>query len=160
MVLTCPQVPLIFPVVFCLTSFAMVFLSLYSDPVNTGIGCAICLTSIPAYFLFIYLENRPKWLQWILGMLHQFWFWFESLNYYYIGLIQTNIISDKPPLPHFTLKRKESEAVIDISVLFFLRFLQQNFADPAHGCPSWEVAPPYPLENTFALAPVIRFEWI
>lgn len=68
--------------------------------------------------------------------------------------------SDKPPLPHFTLKRKESDAVIDISVFFFLRFFQQNFADPPHGCPSWEVTPPYPLENTFAPAPVIRFEWI
>ncbi|KAF3837839.1 hypothetical protein F7725_009607 [Dissostichus mawsoni] len=41
------KVPLFIPVVFCLTCFFMVFLSLYSDPVNTGIGFAISLTGIP-----------------------------------------------------------------------------------------------------------------
>ncbi|TNM99036.1 hypothetical protein fugu_013600 [Takifugu bimaculatus] len=65
------KVPLFFPVVFCITSFLMVFLSLYADPVNTGIGCGICLTSIPAYFMFIYFENRPKWLQQILDSLNR-----------------------------------------------------------------------------------------
>ncbi|XP_058506140.1 cystine/glutamate transporter [Solea solea] len=57
------KVPLFIPVVFCLASFFMVFLSLYSDPVNTGIGFAISLTGIPAYFIFIYFNDRPKWLQ-------------------------------------------------------------------------------------------------
>uniref|UniRef100_A0A674N2Q5 Cystine/glutamate transporter n=1 Tax=Takifugu rubripes TaxID=31033 RepID=A0A674N2Q5_TAKRU len=65
------KVPLFFPVVFCITCFLMVFLSLYADPVNTGIGCGICLTSIPAYFMFIYFENRPKWLQQILDSLNR-----------------------------------------------------------------------------------------
>lgn len=45
----------------------MVFLSLYSDPVNTGIGFAISLTGIPAYYIFIYFNHRPKWLQRTLG---------------------------------------------------------------------------------------------
>ncbi|XP_045887352.1 cystine/glutamate transporter [Micropterus dolomieu] len=57
------KVPLFIPVVFCLTCFFMVFLSLYSDPVNTGIGFAISLTGIPAYYIFIYFNRRPKWLQ-------------------------------------------------------------------------------------------------
>uniref|UniRef100_A0A7N5ZQM7 Cystine/glutamate transporter n=1 Tax=Anabas testudineus TaxID=64144 RepID=A0A7N5ZQM7_ANATE len=56
------KVPLFIPVVFCLTCFFMVFLSLYSDPVNTGIGFAISLTGIPAYYIFIYV-HKPKWLQ-------------------------------------------------------------------------------------------------
>uniref|UniRef100_A0A8C4E6Q4 Cystine/glutamate transporter n=1 Tax=Dicentrarchus labrax TaxID=13489 RepID=A0A8C4E6Q4_DICLA len=61
------KVPLFIPVVFCLTCFFMVFLSLYSDPVNTGIGFAISLTGIPAYYMFIKFNRRPKWLQRALG---------------------------------------------------------------------------------------------
>ncbi|XP_034454688.1 cystine/glutamate transporter isoform X2 [Hippoglossus hippoglossus] len=57
------KVPIFIPVVFCLACFFMVFLSLYSDPVNTGIGFAISLTGIPAYYIFIYFNQRPKWLQ-------------------------------------------------------------------------------------------------
>ncbi|XP_075870246.1 cystine/glutamate transporter [Nelusetta ayraudi] len=57
------RVPLFIPVVFCITCFFMVFMSLYSDPVNTGIGFAISLTGIPAYYIFIYFEQKPKWLQ-------------------------------------------------------------------------------------------------
>ncbi|XP_040904381.1 cystine/glutamate transporter [Toxotes jaculatrix] len=57
------KVPIVIPGIFCLTCFFMVFLSLYSDPVNTGIGFAISLTGIPAYYIFIYFNNRPKWLQ-------------------------------------------------------------------------------------------------
>ncbi|XP_074503918.1 cystine/glutamate transporter [Sebastes fasciatus] len=57
------KVPLFIPIVFCFVCFFMVFLSLYSDPVNTGIGFAISLTGIPAYYIFIYFNQRPKWLQ-------------------------------------------------------------------------------------------------
>lgn len=57
------KVPLVIPVVFCLTCFFMVFLSLYSDPVNTGIGFAISLTGIPAYYIFFHFNSRPIWLQ-------------------------------------------------------------------------------------------------
>lgn len=57
------KVPLFIPVVFCLTCFLMVFLSLYSDPLNTGIGFAISLTGLPAYYIFIYPHRRPLWLQ-------------------------------------------------------------------------------------------------
>lgn len=57
------KVPLFIPVIFCLTCFLMVFLSLYSDPFNTGIGFAISLTGIPAYYIFIHFKQRPQWIQ-------------------------------------------------------------------------------------------------
>ncbi|KAF3693501.1 Cystine/glutamate transporter [Channa argus] len=57
------KVPLFIPVVFCGTCFFMVFLSLFSDPVNTGIGFAISLTGIPAYYIFIYFNHKPLWVQ-------------------------------------------------------------------------------------------------
>ncbi|XP_048826427.1 cystine/glutamate transporter [Brienomyrus brachyistius] len=57
------KVPLFIPAVFSFTCFFMVFLSLYSDPFNTGIGLVISLTGIPAYYIFIVFNNKPKWLQ-------------------------------------------------------------------------------------------------
>ncbi|KAF5894775.1 cystine/glutamate transporter, partial [Clarias magur] len=57
------KVPIFIPAVFSFTCFFMVFLSLYSDPINTGIGFAIMLTGIPAYYLFIAFDRRPKWFQ-------------------------------------------------------------------------------------------------
>lgn len=78
--LICPQVPLFFPVVFCITCFFMVFLSLYSDPVNTGIGFAISLTGIPAYYIFIYFNHRPKWLQRTLGNTSLSYWWVTWLS--------------------------------------------------------------------------------
>ncbi|KAG5845297.1 hypothetical protein ANANG_G00137290 [Anguilla anguilla] len=57
------KVPLFMPVVFSFTCFFMVFLSLYSDPFNTGIGFVIFLTGIPAYYIFIEFNAKPKWLQ-------------------------------------------------------------------------------------------------
>ncbi|XP_023674126.1 cystine/glutamate transporter [Paramormyrops kingsleyae] len=57
------KVPLFIPAVFSFTCFFMVFFSLYSDPFNTGIGLVISLTGIPAYYIFIVFNNKPKWLQ-------------------------------------------------------------------------------------------------
>ncbi|XP_054648671.1 cystine/glutamate transporter isoform X3 [Dunckerocampus dactyliophorus] len=57
------KVPIFVPVVFGLTCFFMVFLSLYSDPVNTGTGFAISLTGVPAYYIFVRFNCKPKWLQ-------------------------------------------------------------------------------------------------
>ncbi|KAJ8391006.1 hypothetical protein AAFF_G00097840 [Aldrovandia affinis] len=57
------KVPLFIPAVFSFTCFFMVFLSLYSDPVNTGIGLAITLTGIPAYYIFIVFNKRPRWFE-------------------------------------------------------------------------------------------------
>ncbi|RXN26812.1 cystine glutamate transporter-like protein [Labeo rohita] len=57
------KVPIFIPAVFSFTCFFMVFLSLWSDPINTGIGFAISLTGIPAYFIFIHFERKPKWFR-------------------------------------------------------------------------------------------------
>ncbi|XP_030638528.1 cystine/glutamate transporter [Chanos chanos] len=65
------KVPLFIPALFSFTSFFMVFLSLYSDPVNTGIGFAISLTGIPAYYIFIVFNRRPKWLQSLLDSMNR-----------------------------------------------------------------------------------------
>ena len=89
------QVPLFIPVVFCLTCFFMVFLSLYSDPVNTGIGFAISLTGIPAYYIFFYFSHRPKWLQGALGksLLTKWNFTFNSTHGIRInGLVPSHFI--------------------------------------------------------------------
>ncbi|XP_028816667.1 cystine/glutamate transporter isoform X1 [Denticeps clupeoides] len=56
------KVPIFIPAVFSFTCFFMVFLSLYSDLVTTGIGFAISLTGIPAYYIFIVFDRKPKWL--------------------------------------------------------------------------------------------------
>ncbi|KAF7227923.1 cystine/glutamate transporter isoform X1 [Nothobranchius furzeri] len=61
------KVPLFIPVVFVATCFFMVFLSFYSDPTGSGIGLGIALTGIPAYYIFICFNNRPKWIQKTLG---------------------------------------------------------------------------------------------
>lgn len=65
------KVPLFIPAIFAFTCFFMVFLSLYSDPVNTGIGFAISLTGVPAYYLFIVFDRRPRWLQKALNSLNR-----------------------------------------------------------------------------------------
>ncbi|XP_051624106.1 cystine/glutamate transporter isoform X4 [Manacus candei] len=61
------KVPLFIPALFSFTCLFMVALSLYSDPVNTGIGFAITLTGIPAYYLFIVWDKKPKWFRKLLG---------------------------------------------------------------------------------------------
>ncbi|XP_015200236.1 cystine/glutamate transporter isoform X2 [Lepisosteus oculatus] len=66
------KVPLFIPAFFSITCFFMVFLSLYSDPINTGIGFAITLTGIPAYYLFIVFNKRPKWFQRISDSITRF----------------------------------------------------------------------------------------
>ncbi|KAG8541116.1 hypothetical protein GDO81_029688 [Engystomops pustulosus] len=54
------KVPLIFPIIFSSTSLFIVGMSLYSDPVNTGIGCFITLTGLPVYYLTIHKQRLPK----------------------------------------------------------------------------------------------------
>uniref|UniRef100_A0A8C9G0Z0 Cystine/glutamate transporter n=1 Tax=Pavo cristatus TaxID=9049 RepID=A0A8C9G0Z0_PAVCR len=61
------KVPLFIPALFSFTCLFMVALSLYSDPVNTGIGFAITLTGVPAYYLFIVWDKKPKWFRKLLG---------------------------------------------------------------------------------------------
>ncbi|XP_026553625.1 cystine/glutamate transporter [Pseudonaja textilis] len=57
------KVPLFIPALFSFTCLFMVALSLYADPVNTGIGFAITLTGVPAYYLFIIWDKKPAWFR-------------------------------------------------------------------------------------------------
>lgn len=50
------KVPLIIPIVFSSMSLFIVGMSLYSDPVNTGIGCLITLSGLPVYYLTIHKQ--------------------------------------------------------------------------------------------------------
>ncbi|XP_023277599.1 large neutral amino acids transporter small subunit 2-like isoform X2 [Seriola lalandi dorsalis] len=53
------KVSLIWPVIYLLFwAFLLVF-SLYSEPLVCGIGLAIMMTGVPAYFLGVYWENKP-----------------------------------------------------------------------------------------------------
>ncbi|XP_018425925.1 PREDICTED: cystine/glutamate transporter-like [Nanorana parkeri] len=54
------KVPLIFPIVFSTMCLFIVSMSLYSDPVNTGIGCFITLTGLPVYYLIVHKQRLPQ----------------------------------------------------------------------------------------------------
>ncbi|XP_029455614.1 cystine/glutamate transporter-like isoform X2 [Rhinatrema bivittatum] len=54
------KVPLIIPGLFSVMCIFIVTMSLYSDPVNTGIGCAITLTGLPVYYLLIHRAQQPS----------------------------------------------------------------------------------------------------
>ncbi|XP_073178801.1 cystine/glutamate transporter-like isoform X2 [Lepidochelys kempii] len=53
------KVPLFIPLVFTIICLFIVGMSLYSDPVNTGIGCAITLTGLPVYYLVVQKSRIP-----------------------------------------------------------------------------------------------------
>ncbi|XP_075061554.1 cystine/glutamate transporter-like [Mixophyes fleayi] len=57
------KVPIIIPALFSFACLLMVTLSLYADPINTGIGFAITLTGVPVYYLFIFWDKKPKWFR-------------------------------------------------------------------------------------------------
>ncbi|XP_049565226.1 cystine/glutamate transporter isoform X3 [Orcinus orca] len=57
------KVPLFIPALFSFTCLFMVALSLYSDPFSTGIGFIITLTGVPAYYLFIIWDKKPRWFR-------------------------------------------------------------------------------------------------
>ncbi|XP_023610141.1 cystine/glutamate transporter isoform X4 [Myotis lucifugus] len=57
------KVPLFIPALFSFTCFFMVALSLYSDPFSTGIGFILTLTGVPAYYLFVIWDKKPKWFR-------------------------------------------------------------------------------------------------
>ncbi|CAH1246367.1 SLC7A11 [Branchiostoma lanceolatum] len=55
------DVPLVFPVTFALACAVVVAMSLYSAPVDVGIGLALTLTGVPVYCLAVW-NNKPGWL--------------------------------------------------------------------------------------------------
>ncbi|XP_078503380.1 cystine/glutamate transporter-like [Lissotriton helveticus] len=54
------KVPIFIPVVFTVMSLFIVGMSLYSDPFNTGMGCAIALSGIPLYYLMVKNPRVPE----------------------------------------------------------------------------------------------------
>ncbi|XP_048401374.1 cystine/glutamate transporter [Stegostoma tigrinum] len=63
------KVPLFVPAFFAFTCLFIVALSLYSDPINTGIGFIIILTGIPAYYLFVVWDKKPECFQRIMYLM-------------------------------------------------------------------------------------------
>ncbi|XP_072340732.1 cystine/glutamate transporter-like [Scyliorhinus torazame] len=55
------KVPVIIPGIFSVMCLFIVVTSLYSDPINTGIGCALTLSGVPVYYLTVYRPQRPAW---------------------------------------------------------------------------------------------------
>lgn len=55
-----PQVPLVIAVTFTVVCFFIVGLSLYSDPWNTGVSCALTLTGVPVYYVTVHSYRLPR----------------------------------------------------------------------------------------------------
>ncbi|XP_028666327.1 cystine/glutamate transporter-like [Erpetoichthys calabaricus] len=53
------KVNLFIPAIFSIACFFIVGMSLYSDPLNTGMGFAFMLTGIPIYFLVVQKQRLP-----------------------------------------------------------------------------------------------------
>jgi len=57
------KVSLIFPIIYIICSIFVTVLPMYAEPVETGMGLVIILTSVPVYLVFIYWKNKPKVIQ-------------------------------------------------------------------------------------------------
>ncbi|XP_067855787.1 cystine/glutamate transporter-like [Heptranchias perlo] len=55
------KVPIIIPGIFTVLCLFIVVTSLYSDPINTGIGCALTLSGVPVYYLIVCRPQGPAW---------------------------------------------------------------------------------------------------
>ncbi|XP_072408340.1 cystine/glutamate transporter-like isoform X1 [Chiloscyllium punctatum] len=55
------KVPIIIPGIFTVMCLFLVVMSLYSDPINTGIGCALTLSGVPVYYLIVSRPHGPAW---------------------------------------------------------------------------------------------------
>ncbi|XP_077996340.1 cystine/glutamate transporter-like [Glandiceps talaboti] len=60
------KVPIILPIIFVICAFFMVGCSLYSAPMDCGIGLGIALTGVPVYYLGVKWKNKP--MQYSRGM--------------------------------------------------------------------------------------------
>nr|XP_020444300.1 cystine/glutamate transporter-like [Monopterus albus] len=56
------KVPVAITFIFTVVCFFIVGMSLYSDPWNTGISCALTLTGVPVYYLTVHHFHLPhRW---------------------------------------------------------------------------------------------------
>ena len=56
------QVNLFFPIVYIILTAAITILPIIAKPVETSIGIALILTSLPVYWVFISWTNKPAWI--------------------------------------------------------------------------------------------------
>ncbi|XP_072051839.1 cystine/glutamate transporter-like [Amphiura filiformis] len=54
------KVPLICPILFVICALSMVALSLYSAPIDCGIGLAMVLSAIPVYLICVLWKGKPQ----------------------------------------------------------------------------------------------------
>lgn len=57
------KVNLFFPIIYILATIFITVVPMIEDPVGTGFGCLMIITGIPVYFIFVYWENKPRFLQ-------------------------------------------------------------------------------------------------
>ena len=55
------QVPIILPFIFILCALFVVAVSIYSSPIDCGIGALITLSGVPVYFVFARWQGKPAW---------------------------------------------------------------------------------------------------
>lgn len=61
------RVNLAFPVVYLIATVFVTVVPMIAEPVETGYGLLMILTSVPVYLLFIAWKNKPKWFQRSMG---------------------------------------------------------------------------------------------
>ncbi|XP_072125495.1 cystine/glutamate transporter-like [Mobula birostris] len=62
------KVPIIIPGLFSALCLFIVVMSLYSDPLSTGISCALTLSGVPVYYLLINRQQQPGWYRKALNL--------------------------------------------------------------------------------------------
>ncbi|XP_033626075.1 cystine/glutamate transporter-like [Asterias rubens] len=55
------KVPIILPFIFILCALFVVAVSIYSSPIDCGIGALITLSGVPVYFVFARWQGKPAW---------------------------------------------------------------------------------------------------
>ncbi|XP_071442096.1 Y+L amino acid transporter 2 isoform X1 [Hetaerina americana] len=66
------KVNLFFPIVYIICSVFVTVVPMIASPVETGYGCAMILTSVPVYLIFIAWKNKPKPVQRFLVIVTRF----------------------------------------------------------------------------------------
>ncbi|KAJ8687821.1 hypothetical protein QAD02_023615 [Eretmocerus hayati] len=57
------KVNLIFPIIYILCTLFVTIVPMIAEPVETGIGCLMILSSVPVYLAFIAWKNKPQCFQ-------------------------------------------------------------------------------------------------
>jgi amino acid transporter len=57
------KVNLVFPITYLAMTLVITLLPMIAKPVETGIGLAMILTSVPVYLVFLAWTSKPKWVQ-------------------------------------------------------------------------------------------------